>query len=284
MDFKDISDDKRAFIEQSQKALSESVIDVEKSIYQLFIKKLSELDIENGNIVSSPSNFKLVRELSNLGNQLSDLKKGLIIKIIEAFTKIFMLNKKYFETFKTTTEAVNKEVLTQLYERFGYDENGIVKQGFFDDLVQSDEEIAKLKSEALRAVASNIDFKSFKKAIGRKVITNKNVSGVVKRAWSTIIDDIYSNYDRGVASAYSSKLGLNYAVFQGGIMQTTRPFCRQRNNKVFTREEIKSWELLEFEGKPVSYNPFIDLGGYNCRHTLDWIDEETYNILKDNLV
>lgn len=32
---------------------------------------------------------------------------------------------------------------------------------------------------------------------------------------------------------------------------------------------------LDWEGKnQIGYNPFIDLGGYNCRHKLRWISRE----------
>jgi hypothetical protein len=79
-------------------------------------------------------------------------------------------------------------------------------------------------------------------------------------------------------------LGLKYAVYQGGLIKTSRDFCEDRNNKCFSEKEIMSWENLNWEGKPqIGYNALIDCGGYNCRHRLDWISEEYAKRLRPDL-
>lgn len=74
-----------------------------------------------------------------------------------------------------------------------------------------------------------------------------------------------------------------YAIYQGGLIQDSRQFCKERNNKVFTKAEIESWKELEWEGKPENYDPFINVGGTGCRHTLDWISIELAVILRPDL-
>jgi hypothetical protein len=80
-------------------------------------------------------------------------------------------------------------------------------------------------------------------------------------------------------------MGYQCALYQGGIIATTRPFCKKRNGKVFTRDEIKLFGTSKdkfggyerkgdgyFKGKYKSgYNPLTDAGCYNCRHFYNWI-------------
>ena len=61
----------------------------------------------------------------------------------------------------------------------------------------------------------------------------------------------------------------------------------KRHGKLFSREEIEKFGTPqdqyggytnksegEFQGKTDPYNPFIDMGGYNCRHQYRWISED----------
>ena len=53
---------------------------------------------------------------------------------------------------------------------------------------------------------------------------------------------------------------------------------------MYHEDEIKSWENLNFAGKPeTGYNPIVDLGGYNCRHRLDWVSDQVAFRLRPEL-
>ena len=83
------------------------------------------------------------------------------------------------------------------------------------------------------------------------------------------IFDNYQRADRLAQERFSSQLGIQAWLYVGGLIDTSRPFCSERNGKIFLADEIDSWADLSFEGKPKSgYDPRIDCGGYKCRHTL----------------
>lgn len=88
------------------------------------------------------------------------------------------------------------------------------------------------------------------------------------------VQDTFAEYDRRLSNEYASQLKLNYFIYQGGEIKTTRQFCEERNGNVYTREEGEAFNLLDWEGKKVGHRFFIDCGGYNCRHYLDWISYE----------
>lgn len=106
--------------------------------------------------------------------------------------------------------------------------------------------------------------------------------GILSTQFNRWTYDIYSQYDRVAGNEMRKTLGLKYAIYEGGEIETTRPFCDERNGKVYSEEEILSWANLDFKGKPdIAYNPIIDCGGYNCRHKLRWISTELALKLRD---
>ena len=115
--------------------------------------------------------------------------------------------------------------------------------------------------------------KDFKEQI-KVFVSGGQSNGIMEKEWNLVAEDSFSNFDRGISNQYAVELGLDYAIYQGGLMGTSRPFCEARNNKIFSRKEILKWANVDFQGKPKVYDPIVDLGGYRCRHTLDWISEE----------
>lgn len=79
------------------------------------------------------------------------------------------------------------------------------------------------------------------------------------------------------------KYGVNYAIYQGGISGISLQFCKDRNNKVFSREEIESWRHLDFEGKPDNFDPFLCNACLGCNHSFDWISYELAIELRPDL-
>ena len=62
---------------------------------------------------------------------------------------------------------------------------------------------------------------------------------------------------------------------------TTRPFCRANLNKVFSEEEANSlWTSTRWAGKSGT-DPFINRGGYRCRHSFIPYDPEWENLIEE---
>jgi len=101
------------------------------------------------------------------------------------------------------------------------------------------------------------------------------------RYFRTHLYDMYSQYERVAAGAYAEDLGLEHAIYAGTVIETTREFCEHRVNKAYSIDEIKAWNNIEWRGKIPGVDVLIALGGYNCRHYLNYITESTYNRLKE---
>lgn len=58
--------------------------------------------------------------------------------------------------------------------------------------------------------------------------------------------------------------GMKYFIYQGGTREKTLDFCKNRNNKVFSIEELESWRNDPDRPSTDDYDPILHLGGNKC--------------------
>jgi hypothetical protein len=91
---------------------------------------------------------------------------------------------------------------------------------------------------------------------------------------SQIVGDALMGFDGQFAKFRADELGLTSFIYYGSIIRDSRDFCVEHANKVFTEEEARALWQSDWQGKSGS-DPFLDRGGYNCRHhwqptSTDW--------------
>ena len=84
---------------------------------------------------------------------------------------------------------------------------------------------------------------------------------------SLYANDAVMNFHNSVNMKKAADVGINNFLYYGNIMSTSRDFCIARVGKVYTKEDIDSWNGMPWRGK--SGPPFTNRGGYNCRHS--WV-------------
>ena len=93
---------------------------------------------------------------------------------------------------------------------------------------------------------------------------------------NTEITTSLSGYSRAVNQQKAAELGLDHFIYLGPDDDITREFCQERVDRIFTQEEIDSWD----NGTDLPAN--IYCGGYNCRHQLRPISAEFASELNDD--
>lgn len=103
------------------------------------------------------------------------------------------------------------------------------------------------------------------------VIGDAERLGTLKRYIKQVSTDSLSQFSANYQQVLTQNLGLEFYKYSGNTIEDTRPFCRQRVNKIFHKKEIEKWAGLTWQGKikgTNSSNIFIYRGGWNCRHQL----------------
>ena len=136
------------------------------------------------------------------------------------------------------------------------------------------------------SVVAGASYSQLVKTIQGILRGHKDVRGRPMTAYAdTHAFDAVMNFHNDVNIKKSEDLGIKKFMYVGDVITTTRPFCRRRAGKLYTRAQIESWNRLTWAGK--SGPPLTHRGGYNCRHHWrgvrdEWMDEGEFGKTTDD--
>ncbi len=243
---------------------------------------------------------KIIENWSDIRSKPAYLKRAWDDFYVESYEPLFSrfssdiqtipdLNVDYFAENASTTRVkeIAKIVNGAIEERLGLTAAGRIEPGGYMDTLLKDQTAKRNVQQAfyrMRALKNETQVKQTMKELVRGV---RNEGGEVSRFFNQNVYDTYQESDRLAQNVFADKLKLPAAIYTGGLIDGSRPFCRARNRKVFLREEIELFgtskdafggysnkDAGEFSGKPKNgYDPFTQCGGHRCRHHLSWIGE-----------
>jgi hypothetical protein len=146
--------------------------------------------------------------------------------------------------------------------------------GFMQSLFSNNMIVMSIQQTIRKGINSNQKLVDIKGILDQQIQGKEDKMGLVTSFNYQNGYDDFQAYSRTLDNEFSKALSLNYAIYQGGEIKTTRTFCEDRAGKVFNRETILSWNTETWQGMKENNDILIDLGGYNCRHDLDWISYE----------
>ena len=263
--------------EKARKATAALVRDLQNAGYTAVIDwTIGAIDTDGGKIKYTASNLSKVQGLYRVFAAFQAKFKGTMLGSVLDWTgEIIGLNNDYFESFAAPAETVAETARRLTLQRWGYNTgaNSIIPGGYFESLFSNQQAAQKVAQLVNQAIIQKMPLKDFQKLF-KQVFVGKPGEGMLERYWSTNSFDLFQRIDRTANLVYADKLGLNHAIYSGTLEEDSRPFCVTRVNKVFSRPEISKWSDLNFQGKPkIGYDPFVDCGGFNCRHHLSWISD-----------
>lgn len=248
---------------------------------------------ENGALVNTGNSIFLP---SRLDTFFDDFQADHIKPIVSGFAsnakKLIRQNQQYFDTIERSEN--HDQIKEQVLSAIGISGSVVLGGSLLYNILSNRSVIQSVKSMVLGAVNSSVSITSLKVSVEEVVL--KKEGGLFKKMFNEVMPDPYVKLDRFIGGKYASDLNLTYAIYQGGLIKTSRPFCIERNNRVFSRDEIMKFGTPydkyggysdksrgEFQGKTEPYDPLTDLGGFNCRHQFDWISNELAFHLRPDL-
>jgi hypothetical protein len=154
--------------------------------------------------------------------------------------------------------------------------NGIYQQA---DTVKQQELVDFIQKQKIAGKTNTEDFKTAVDEL--KQTYSSTVTGDNLSAYSgQIVQDALMGFDGKFAKFRADELGLTKYIYYGSIIRDSRDFCVEHVNKVFTEEEARALWQREWQGKSGS-DPFLDRGGYNCRHHWQPVDTDWGTVKED---
>ena len=250
-------------VKDNQKKLLEKVL-------EKFVDKL-EKD-ENGNVKNNDRNRNLLIQFDDIFKEYQKKEaRDTVGLLLQSVGSIINFNQKYFSALdgQARTLPIIPKVKDFMKVWLGIKGDIVEPNGYLDKLVSNDPAKIALKNSAMKIVIGQEGFEDAKKQIKTLIDGNQNTMGALEKHHRNFAFDLYSQIDRATSDVIRNDLGFVFAIYEGGLIETSRIFCEEHDGNIYHISEIK--EFNPKEAKPPNYNPITDLGGFGCRHHLNWI-------------
>lgn len=266
----------RSKISIKQQELYDKIIDEFITQYKYNVEKGSRGDGKDVTQLIA----KLERSIKIYG---LDVNPEILREYIASARSLGSLNLTYFSTLikdYNKLEEIKKKTDQLLNDRFGVDDEGVIKKNGFLDKMVKDETIQKrIMKEVRKGVSNGIDIQQLRQNLKVIVIGKDDKLGAIQQHYNTFAKDILNSINGANNNIYRQELGLKHAYYAGGLITTSRSLCLKNNGKIFSNKQIEALKedpfIVKMYGDNIAdYNPYELPGGYGCLHNWDWITED----------
>ncbi len=253
------------------------------------LEYLIALDYEEGKIIETPQNLSRLNVLRAIFENFAQLEMN---AVGEEFAKdLFDLARKnaaWYELIGIDAELAGRlaDDLTMIREKLGVDASGkLIKGGYLSQMAEGAQIKGKIVDYVIQSMSSQTPQKEFLKGLQQiiKGVPKQSV-GALESFWTSYAYDVPAAVREIQNLKMANELGFNYFIYTGGLIDTSRDFCRKKNGLVFSREDAEKWvndpDLIDQKTKS-TYKPLIERGRYNCRHFLMWITDDRAEQIKN---
>ncbi len=242
---------------------------VEKAQVQAFnaIRGLLEgLETSEGQILFNEANLARINQITN---QLRDtLQNGEYRDALAAFIGSFdaqaVINSAYIElALASVTPAAQAAALLQAAKQ-----NALLLLG---DGAINQRLVAPVGEQLVNLIATGSSLQDAIKSIELFIQGDPTIDGKLLSYARTVADTAFSTFDRSYTYVFSKDLGVQWYLYSGSTIKTTRNFCCQRAGHYYRKAEVESWGGLQWAGQIAGTNSesvFAYAGGWNCRHSI----------------
>jgi hypothetical protein len=287
---KDIRQDIDRLIGNETDRLEALIRRIERLLYDESVAILDEFDyiIVNNTptIANNPKNMRLatVKAGNRLKGKYEAVKRNIIQKVYDIAKKVIR-SLILLKTAQGTplSEAQQKSAEEIVFLRYGFNARTgkLIKGGYLEAITDIQPVITQTAGDMIKAIQSGEGVINFKRRFAQQFMSGVQ-QGYLTRYFNRWTNDIFQQVDAVTQLQLATELGQNYGIYAGTIKDNTRCFCKERINHIYTKEEMVSWNNLSWKGKIKGGNVLIDRGGYNCRHTINWVSDEIAERIIEN--
>lgn len=266
-----------------RKFMNDALTDLDKALAEFekgLVKQIREqlvFDVQGGKIEYNSRNFNLSNEISNRIDEYLKPLNGMFKEVAKKMLESADLTGQYYSAISeqpiTQTDIYSK--LEAIGASIGLDmNNNIIKGSYLDNLTRAANQDIKNKvvNYVNQSISGQATLRDFQKGFKDLLLGGKGIDTSLVRYSKQYVHDAMFNVNAKIAEAYANRLGLKYFVYEGDVIETTRPFCEERAGNTYHVDDVKTWpQALPYFQE--NYDFFIHRGGHNCRHNIKYISE-----------
>jgi len=284
-------------LDARQRARIKQLRGLDRALFEELVRRIVDvIGTEDGKVKSTKGSASINRMIDLAfgvveRSQLSEFKRSALGDL----SALMKHGQDYFEagTSKRLNE-VTARVNRTMRRRLGLDPDTgkPVQGGQFDRFFDNEPMRTEVKQVVSRGITAKIPMAKMLKQLEVAVTGTPESPGIFSKALQNLVLDVYQQTDRAVSKEYATRLKLDTFIYAGGLIETSREFCKKRNNQVFTEEEAAKWvndstlprtKKEKDSGVITGYDPLVDLGRFHCRHRTRYISRELAKELRPDL-
>lgn len=257
-------------------AFSSAIPPAERAILDEVLVELAELKRTGDTVQASVANLKLANGLrSKLEKIVLDSRYSVALRqFMRSFTSTGNLLREYFASLNVGFEASKALYVAVQESNITTTIAGLLGAGMTANFVDPVTDLLQ------RTIAGGTSYKDLRELLRRQIVGGGDESGRLAGYAPGWADDAIHQFQRNYMEAISADLNLEYYLYGGTVIRTTRPFCQMKAGKYYSLKEVQGWASRDWAGKipgTNSQNIRTYLGGYRCRHRLIPVSEEIFN-------
>lgn len=271
------------FILDIEAKYSREAVNLQKRLLTALNEDLmSRLDITDGKILNNQHNYSVIYDFDQVWQDYSDAYFTPSVRNIATDAlKVTALSDPYFKELGLSASGDVKlftEATQNIESMMGIERKGkalsFTKGGYMDRLLLG----ADIKNDVMKVLTDSVSigagFKDLLVQMRETVTGSTEIEGTLQRYFRGYVYDTFSGVNAAYDNYIAGAAGMNYFVYEGTLIKTTREFCKTHLGLVFHRKDISKFDAMEWAGKNTTVPFVIGRGGYNCRHQLQWIPDE----------
>jgi hypothetical protein len=271
-------------IESAIKGFNKGIPGIQQQIYKDILNALKELDVKGGTIQNNAKNINLIRGLQKKIEKavLSDKYVKDVKDFIKSFTTVSKIQNDYFKLIEKgwkPFDALQEVKFLSIQSTT----KSLTESGINANV------ISKIEDLLLTNITSAVKFTDMVENMRSFIIGNDKVDGALVKYVKQITIDSLNQYSASYNKMVSDDLGLEWYMYTGSNIRTTRCFCLAMTKKKFVHvselKKIVSGDFQEFQemdctiysktGLPQGMiegtdenNITVRRGGYSCGHQM----------------
>lgn len=282
-------DDILELIDGAVNDFNTSIPPIQKQLFAELTELASQLDTKKGRIKITVKNLKLINQIKNKFDRLLTKNKAYNKQVSEFIGKFSEVAKLQIEYFKQQNQLDPPTILEQIrLQSVEATIDNLKGAGMKANVIDPIRDILKTN------ITSGAKYTDLVEQLRVSLVDTKEYDGTLTRHTKQITTDALHFYARENIKAITRNTDLTWHSYNGGVIDTSRDFCRaMTKKKYFTEEEIPDLlkgnfkEFKEIGGKinPKTNLPYgfiegtnkdnfmVNLAGFGCRHQAIPVDE-----------
>jgi len=263
----DLANQIEALIVSANERYASQIQKVQDDLYAAIAVKLKDIELDpDGYILQSAKNRQIIDDVESLvDDMLSGKYQSQIENQLTVIPQIDDLNSEYFSSvdssFKSNRNFI-KSLQQQMVEKI---ESNLLHDGLTYQVRQPISDILN------QNINSGGSFSGFLDQLRVFIKGDPDRDGRLLSYSRGILRDALFQYSRAYQESVTSDLKLDWYMYAGGLMDSSREFCREHAGNFYRRDVVESWADEDWQGKnplTTSSSIFVFVGGYSCTHSL----------------